>query len=286
MAGDWIKWTKGLTTRIEVLRMAGLVRLRPDEVAGKLMRLWEWCDDNIPRDAEDENGTAVIEMSPADGDNMSFIDSLVGSDGFAQAMLTVRWIEFTGGHVRLPNFFRHNGDTAKTRARNARNQKKKRGEECFKEPTSLHHVVTEMSPQMSPPRGDILVAREEESREEVTHNKKARAKPFLKPTIEEATEYCRARNSPIDPEEWWHKNEAKGWLVGNPPTPMKNWKSNIVTWEKNHAKYGNLFGGSKAPRTTADANNDAGAEYLRRKEAELAGAEAGEFAGTEGAFDA
>ncbi len=55
---------------------------------------------------------------------------------------------------------------------------------------------------------------------------------FKKPTIEEIKEYCCERNNNIDPESFYHFYESKGWKVGK--TPMKDWKSCIVTWEKNN----------------------------------------------------
>jgi biotin operon repressor len=125
------------------------------------------------------------------------------------------------------------------------------------QPSNRNPTPSSSTSSSSSPSGDQL---EEES-------KPARGKRFVKPTLEEARAYCQERGSVIDPEEWWHKNEAKGWLVGNPPTPMKNWKSNIITWEKNHAKYGGHPGGTgstgratTSPTTHAerrDAANDA-----------------------------
>jgi hypothetical protein len=167
MAGDWIKWSKGLPNKPEVVRLAGALGLSRAEVVVRLMAFWEWCDDNIPEDAICDNGSAFVTLSPHDGDNVAFVDALVGTPKFADSLALVNWIRFRDGRVELPNFGRHNGETAKTRARNAKNQKRKRqqgGEAPPIPPPSPPNV----SPQMSPPRGDKSVTRGEERREENT----------------------------------------------------------------------------------------------------------------------
>lgn len=158
MAGDWIKWVKGLPRKPEVVRLAGMLSLSRAEVVSRLMTFWEWCDDNIPDDAIRENGSAFVELSPHDGDNMAFVDDLVCTSQFANSLALVKWIHFRDGRIELPNFGRHNGETAKTRARNARNQKKKRD----KSPDDSSKSVTTTQTVMSPPRGDKSVTRERE----------------------------------------------------------------------------------------------------------------------------
>ena len=59
------------------------------------------------------------------------------------------------------------------------------------------------------------------------NNKK---KKFEKPTLEEVSAYCKERNNGIDAEAFIAFYESKGWLIGK--TPMKSWKSAIITWEK------------------------------------------------------
>ena len=56
-------------------------------------------------------------------------------------------------------------------------------------------------------------------------------KKFVPPTLEEVTEYCRSRNSPVDPKKFWEYFNEGGWkdAKGN---AVKNWKQKILTWEK------------------------------------------------------
>ena len=53
---------------------------------------------------------------------------------------------------------------------------------------------------------------------------------FRKPSLSEVQEYCRSRNNGIDAEAFIAFYESKGWMVGK--SPMKDWKSAIITWEK------------------------------------------------------
>ena len=80
-------------------------------------------------------------------------------------------------------------------------------------------------------------------------------KKFVKPTIEEISDYCHERNNTIDAESFFNFYESKGWMVGK--SQMKDWKAAVRTWEKNrqttqqslnslpaskkYDKYGNLI---------------------------------------------
>lgn len=118
MASDWIKWRKGLTKRREVIRMASghLSGSGADcrRIAVACMEFWEWLDD------ETTNG--VIE-----GVGSAAIDQLVGLPGFYAAMIDVGWIIEVGANsIAIPNFDRHNGSTAKSRALDAKLKATKR----------------------------------------------------------------------------------------------------------------------------------------------------------------
>lgn len=53
---------------------------------------------------------------------------------------------------------------------------------------------------------------------------------FTLPTIEQVSEYCKARNNHVDPVKFHAHYTANGWRVGK--NPMKNWKAAVVTWER------------------------------------------------------
>lgn len=67
-------------------------------------------------------------------------------------------------------------------------------------------------------------------------NKKEGAgrKPFVKPTLEEVTQYCQERNKGVNPNKWLSYYEANGWKVGK--NPMKDWKAAVRTWEPDKPK--------------------------------------------------
>lgn len=122
---NWIKWVKGLSKRREVLLIAAELDLDNRHVAGLLMELWEWADDNVDfcpdfvRDPSAERPSDVQKASETchvPGVKSSFVDRLVGVTGLAQAMLHVGWLREDEQGISFPNAERHNGRTAKKRA--------------------------------------------------------------------------------------------------------------------------------------------------------------------------
>lgn len=102
MAGDWIKVEAVTPDKPEVHAMAEELGVAPEEVLGRLFRVWIWADQHT-----------------LSGDALSVTDALLDSvarvTGFAKAMRNVGWLRGVG-KVNFPNFERHNGKTAKNRA--------------------------------------------------------------------------------------------------------------------------------------------------------------------------
>ena len=103
MAGDWIKVEHALPDKPECIRVAAHLGIDQDAVTGKLVRLWIWAD----QQTIDGNAPGVTS---------AFIDRLTNCPGFAAALVSVGWLEDRNGRLKLPNFDRHNGQTAKDRA--------------------------------------------------------------------------------------------------------------------------------------------------------------------------
>jgi len=59
---------------------------------------------------------------------------------------------------------------------------------------------------------------------------------FINPSIDEIKAYCADRGNAIDAEAFYNHYESNGWMVGK--VPMKSWKATIITWEKNHSRFG------------------------------------------------
>ena len=127
MAGDWIKWTKGLAFRREVLIIASRLDRDNFSIAGRLMHLWEWCDSNFSETDVDEMS---LDVSLKIGDKpFEFVDALCGLPGLAETLASpdVRWIEArSGGRIVFPNLARHNGTSAKVRASEADKKRRQR----------------------------------------------------------------------------------------------------------------------------------------------------------------
>jgi len=104
MAGDWIKIEKSTPDKPEILRIARLSHISKDEAFGKVMRFWMWLDAN--------SVDGVV-----DGVVGRDVDMLVDCDGFAASLVSVNWLEIDEENekVIIPNFERHNGQTAKER---------------------------------------------------------------------------------------------------------------------------------------------------------------------------
>ncbi len=58
-------------------------------------------------------------------------------------------------------------------------------------------------------------------------------KKFIKPTMDELTEYISTRDIKIDPEKFMDFYGANGWVQGK-GKPIKDWKACVRTWEKNN----------------------------------------------------
>lgn len=103
MAVDWIKVEHTTPDKPEVVKLAGILGIDQDAVVGKLLRLWIWADQ------QSVSGNAITVTN-------SFLDRLVFCPGFAAGLVKVGWLNGREGLLSIPNFDRHNGQSAKNRA--------------------------------------------------------------------------------------------------------------------------------------------------------------------------
>ena len=117
MADFWIKLEKNTPDKPEIFEMAEILSIDPDAVLGKLIRVWCWVDSNSS-DGHIKSVTPVL------------IDRLTMSQGFADAMTSVGWLEENS----IPNFARHLGESAKKRAKDSERKRMSRttSEDCPK----------------------------------------------------------------------------------------------------------------------------------------------------------
>jgi hypothetical protein len=67
---------------------------------------------------------------------------------------------------------------------------------------------------------------------------RGRVGKFQPPTVDEVAAYCAERKNGIDAEAFVASYASKGWRVGR--SPMRDWKSAVVTWEKNKGQFGTV----------------------------------------------
>jgi DNA-binding transcriptional regulator YiaG len=116
MAGDWIKWAKGLARKPEVVQIAIRLGLSRHAVAGLLMEVWEWADENVVLNLSGSEPDDCPGCVPFEGTPEQLISALTGVTGLADAMTAAGWLRCRSGSLVFPNFNRHNGNTAKSRA--------------------------------------------------------------------------------------------------------------------------------------------------------------------------
>lgn len=143
-----------------VVGMSARLDVSEDEIVGKLHRLWCWAD----RHTTDGRAPSIT---------AKWVDRHVGLQGFSAELVVVGWLVFDDAGVTLPNFDRHNGKSAKSRAEAAERQRRSRmnvtpgeGEESDPEGSDGHADVTATAGQVSQKKRDTSVTREEKRREE------------------------------------------------------------------------------------------------------------------------
>lgn len=59
----------------------------------------------------------------------------------------------------------------------------------------------------------------------------SRKNAFIPPTLEEVEDYCKERNSSVDPKQFYEYFNTGNW-IDSKGQKVKNWKQKIITWEK------------------------------------------------------
>ena len=101
----WIKMRSDLAEDPAVIMMAERLELDVLDVVGRLHRIWAWAD------AQTTDGRAP-------GVSVAWLDELLRTPSFGQAMIEARWLRETPQGLAFPKFDRHIGHSAKARALN------------------------------------------------------------------------------------------------------------------------------------------------------------------------
>lgn len=86
-----------------VFRLAKVLKTDRLTIVGSLWAFWVWAD-------------AHAVDGRVDGADASDVDAVCARDGFASALVGVKWLEVGAGYLSLPKHDRHNGESAKERA--------------------------------------------------------------------------------------------------------------------------------------------------------------------------
>lgn len=103
----WLKVETHTPDKPEIHAIADALQITPEEVFGRCFRLWTWFDTHT------ENGNAKHVT-------YSLLDYVTGVTGFANSLVSVGWLIENEAGFSLPNFDKHNGNTAKNRAETAK----------------------------------------------------------------------------------------------------------------------------------------------------------------------
>ena len=197
MAGDWIPMRVALRETHQVFSISEATGLEVDTVVGKLLRLWGWFDQHT------ENGNAPV--------TLVYADRVAECAGFAQAMQKVGWLTIENGVMSVTEFDKYFSQGGKRRLLTARRVAHFRKRSC-------NAPALPTQPQPQPQQKIPTVSK--------------RGSTFKPPTLDEVRAYFAEKQTRIDPEQFFAHYDANGWRQANGNT-LKNWKSALVTWEKN-----------------------------------------------------
>lgn len=143
MAGEWLKLECATPDKPEVFAITAAMGWDdPDLTIGKLFRVWRWFD----QQTLDGNAPGV---TPA------LLDRIAGVTGFAKCMSDQGWLTISDIGISLPNFDKHSGATAKSRAQTAKR-------------VANHRVDAPGNAECNAPTVTGALAREEKRRKERT----------------------------------------------------------------------------------------------------------------------
>lgn len=80
------------------------------------------------------------------------------------------------------------------------------------------------------PENRLDKIREDKNRKESICEEGSKTKKFVPPTLDEVREYCKSRNSSVDPLKFFEYYSVGHW-IDSKGKPVKNWKQRIITWE-------------------------------------------------------
>ncbi|NBW15840.1 MAG: hypothetical protein EBR82_48420 [Caulobacteraceae bacterium] len=251
---QWIKWNKGLTRRTEVLQIGRAVKKDRRLVAVACMEFWEWADD----ETVDGNLT---------GCTPEFVDDLVGIRGFAVAYAAAGWAEIHEDRIKLLNWERHNGESAKRRALDARSKEERRTTVRKVSASKADNGRTSVRSESGQSADQIREEKRREENNSSSINEDLSARPSGDP--QPATAPPAAAAAGGDPLREWADTQARRpeWLpTGKPWISAASWLAMAHAAPKVTAdQFAAIIREAKASRTTL--KNPAGFVLSKIREA-------------------
>lgn len=100
-----------------------------------------------------------------------------------------------------------------------------------REVNSANRAGKKAEPAINEENSAIEPQPEEKPAQEIQPEKPKR-KNFVKPTIEEITDFCKEKKININVKKFFLHYESNGWHVGK--SPMKSWKAAVQKWAENN----------------------------------------------------
>ena len=225
---NWIKVRSNLRTSPRVVIVASHLSATPITALGAICTAWMLADEHA-----DEHGLLT-------GIDLNALDGMIGIDGLGEAMAKVGWLEATEAGVQFIDYEKHNGSTAKSRAREQ--QRKQVSRSC---------------PNKTGQKTDTTRTREEKNK-----NREDR----VIPSQAEAEEYARVdfpkrkhlREAATQSDEvvqvWLDARIASGWV--NPKGQT------IIDWQADLRTFANAFSNIEKLKKPKEATKEANYKAL------------------------
>ena len=209
---NWIKVRSNLRTSPKVIIVASQLSVAPMTALGAICTSWMLADEHA-----DEHGL----LKDID---LATLDAMIGIDGLGEAMERVGWVKQAAKGVQFVDYEKHNGSTAKSRARDQ--QRKQSSRACPKKPGQ---------------KKDATRTREEKNREredniedntivqsEDSEPSWSRENGFERISEENYEEWGEAYPAVSIKQELAKANQ---WLLSNPAKSHKRlWRKFITNW--------------------------------------------------------
>jgi hypothetical protein len=113
----WLKIQHETPEKPEILLLGKILNISQGDAFLACFRFWRWADLNV----YGCNAPSVT---------LALLDSVVGIKNFGEAMVSVGWISQDETGLRIPNFERHNSQSAKKRALTSNRVSQHRAKKC------------------------------------------------------------------------------------------------------------------------------------------------------------